>query len=62
VFPHYLTGFVYDLAKSFNALYQNVSIIDEEQHHASRKWLLNEYKVMLEELFDVLAIKLPESM
>jgi arginyl-tRNA synthetase len=63
-FPHVLAGYAYGLTKKFNALYNNVHIISEENEDNKnlRLVLVDLYCKILAETFALLGIEMPTEM
>lgn len=63
-FPHILAGYAYGLTKKFNALYNNVHIISEEneENKLLRLALVDLYCKILSESFAMLGIEMPQEM
>lgn len=63
-FYHTIVLYVYQLAKLFSHFYNNVSILWEkdETKKLSNLFLIEKYIKTLENIFDILAIKLPQKM
>lgn len=57
---HILTDYLYSLAKAFNIFYQKVPIIAHPT--IEKKWILTQYKTILEAICFILGIPLPSKM
>ena len=62
--PHILANYAYELTKDFNSFYNNVSIINEIDEDLKRFMIMvtQEFIKIIEAIFSVLAIGIPESM
>lgn len=62
--PHVLCAYAYSLAKAFNTFYNGESILGEENdwYRQSKLYLVQQYTIILHDVFDVLGIELPEKM
>lgn len=63
-FPHILAWYAYDLTKKFNSFYNNVSVISEENEDIkiARLQLTQMFSIILKDVFEILAIEMPEKM
>lgn len=63
-FPHILAWYAYDLTKKFNSFYNNVSVISEENEDIkiARLQLTQMFSIILKDIFEILAIEMPEKM
>ncbi len=62
--PHILAGYCYELARSFNTLYNNESILGEsrEEYKDFKLLTLQKYVYILKEAMNALGIDMPEKM
>ncbi len=62
--PHILCKYSYELTKAFNAFYNNVWILNEEDENKKilRLQLVNLFSLILKESFEILWIKMPDKM
>ncbi len=63
-YPHILAWYTYELTKSFNAFYNNVHILNEENEDLKnlRLKLAEKFSEILKESFELLWIEMPEKM
>ena len=62
--PHVLCRYLYELTKTFNSFYNNISILNEENYNLKNLnlSLTKKFCEVLKEWFDILWIKMPEKM
>ena len=62
--PALIANYTYDLVKSFNSFYQNVSILGADSEHEKKFRVLLSFKVgeVIKSSFQLLGIKVPERM
>ena len=62
--PHILCKYAYDLTKSFNSLYNNIHILNEEDEWKKiiRLKLVNLFTIVLKDCFEIIWIEMPEKM
>ena len=63
-YPHILCQYCYDIAKAFSLMYNDLPILHENNKtiKESRLFLIDIFREILEECFEILAIELPEEM
>jgi arginyl-tRNA synthetase len=60
--PNAIANYAYDLASSFNNLYNSVKILEDDQKKESRLAMLDCYKTVISNAMGLLGISMPEEM